>query len=158
MVEEGQRWGERETPKQIPCWMQSLTWDSISQPWDHGLSQNQESYMQLTEPPRYLPVRFYFKCFFLGKECFPPFTSNTVLCRELSGVCGTQHYVGDCGDQGPCLPWLSLVLLSLGIWLGLNKFKFGIKLNKALNKCPACIRPLANGAYRHTLFDVSGTE
>ena len=34
---------ERENPKQAPYSGQSLMWGLISQPWDHDLSQNQES-------------------------------------------------------------------------------------------------------------------
>lgn len=39
---------QRENPKQAPCWMQSPAWDSVSQPWDHGLSQNEESEARLS--------------------------------------------------------------------------------------------------------------
>ena len=42
------QWGrgrkrEGENLKQAPCSVQSLTWSSIPHPWDHDLSQNQES-------------------------------------------------------------------------------------------------------------------
>ena len=34
-------------------------WGSIPQPWDHDLSQNQESTTKLTEPPRHLCTKFF---------------------------------------------------------------------------------------------------
>lgn len=37
-----QRGRDREKPKQTPGWVQSLTWGSISGPWDHHLSWNKE--------------------------------------------------------------------------------------------------------------------
>ena len=46
----------RENLKQVPRPAQSPTQDSIPQPWDHDLSQNQESDAQLTEPPRGLAM------------------------------------------------------------------------------------------------------
>lgn len=42
-VGEEQRERERENLKQTLLWAQSPTWGSIPQPWDHDLSQNQES-------------------------------------------------------------------------------------------------------------------
>lgn len=42
------REGERENSKQAPCLAQSLMWSSICQPWDHGLTQIQESGAQPT--------------------------------------------------------------------------------------------------------------
>ena len=44
--------GERENLKQTPHSAQSPTQGLIPQPWDHDLSQNQESGAQPTEPPR----------------------------------------------------------------------------------------------------------
>ena len=59
-------WGRGEAEggnlKQTPCWAQSLTWGSISWPWDHNLSRNQESDTQPTEPPRcpwHTPLPYY---------------------------------------------------------------------------------------------------
>ena len=52
---------ERENPKQARHSVQSPTWGSILQPWDHDLSWNQESDAQLTEPPR-CPMIFIFNC------------------------------------------------------------------------------------------------
>ena len=39
--------------KQTPHWVQTLTRGSISPPWDHDLSREQESDAQPTEPPRH---------------------------------------------------------------------------------------------------------
>ena len=43
----------RKNPKQIPHWAQSLRWGSIPGPWDHNLSQNQETVSQPPKPHRY---------------------------------------------------------------------------------------------------------
>ena len=49
---ERQRQRDRENLKQVPHSAQSLTQGLIPRPWDHDLSQNQESYTQLTVSPR----------------------------------------------------------------------------------------------------------
>ena len=41
-------------------WASNLTWGSISQPRDHGLSQNQESGVWPTEPPRNPTVVYFY--------------------------------------------------------------------------------------------------
>ena len=43
----------RENPQQASHPVQSPTWGSIPQPWDHDLSWNQTSDAQPTEPPRH---------------------------------------------------------------------------------------------------------
>ena len=47
ILESGQ--GKRENLKQVPCSVWILMRGSISQPWVHDLSQNEESVAQLTE-------------------------------------------------------------------------------------------------------------
>ena len=50
---EGERGGMKETTSPHPSgWMQSQTWGSISRPWNHDLSQNQESMLN-QQPPRH---------------------------------------------------------------------------------------------------------
>ena len=51
---------KRENLKQALCSAQSPMRGSIPQPWDHDLSQNQESDAQLTEPPRHPKICFFF--------------------------------------------------------------------------------------------------
>ena len=50
--ERAQREEQREKGKWTSCWAQSPMWGWIPRPWDHDLSQNQESDAQLTKPPR----------------------------------------------------------------------------------------------------------
>ena len=50
--------GKRENLKQAPHSALSPAPDSIPQPWDHDLSQNQESDAQPTESPRCPPYSF----------------------------------------------------------------------------------------------------
>ena len=57
----------RENVKQAPCSGQSLTQDSISRPWDHDLSQNQELDAEPTEPSRH-PYFLYFEADYLIHE------------------------------------------------------------------------------------------
>ena len=45
--------GERKHPKYTPGWVWRPMRGSISQPWDHDLSQNQESDAEPTIPPRH---------------------------------------------------------------------------------------------------------
>ena len=49
---ETKREADRESQAGSTLLVQSPTWGSISQTWDHDLSQNQEPDAQLTEPPR----------------------------------------------------------------------------------------------------------
>ena len=49
---EREREGHGENPKQAPHTAQGPTQGLIPQPWDHDLSQNQESDTQSTELPR----------------------------------------------------------------------------------------------------------
>ena len=49
--QDGQRERKRESQADLP-WVQSPTWGSISVPWDHDLTQNQELAAQLSVPPR----------------------------------------------------------------------------------------------------------
>ena len=63
MVREQGRGAERERERekeggvwnlqQAPCSAWSQTWGSLPQPWDHDLSQIQESAIRPTEPPRH---------------------------------------------------------------------------------------------------------
>ena len=53
--------GGRENLSQTPCWAQSQTWGSISWPWDHDLSQNQESDAYLTGLPRCPKNHFWYQ-------------------------------------------------------------------------------------------------
>ena len=46
-----EREGERD-PSRLCVATQSATWGSFHEPWDHDLSQNQESDAKPTEPPR----------------------------------------------------------------------------------------------------------
>ena len=54
---EGERERERERERKFQTGstlsVQSPTWCSIPQPWDHDLNQNQKSEFQPTEPPRH---------------------------------------------------------------------------------------------------------
>ena len=54
------RMKDRENPKQAPHLAQSPMQGPIPRPWDHNLSQNQESDAQLTEPSRRPRDIFYF--------------------------------------------------------------------------------------------------
>ena len=54
----GGQWG-RENPKQAPCCLTEPGEElEPTKPWDHDLSQNEESDAQLTEPPR-CPMKWY---------------------------------------------------------------------------------------------------
>ena len=58
----------RESLKQTPCWMWSLTQGLISQLWDHDLSQNQELDFSPTVPPR-LPLKLFSKALHVTVIC-----------------------------------------------------------------------------------------
>ena len=61
--EDGKKERERENVKQASCSKQSPKQGLILQPWDHDISQNEESGTQPTEPPRRPTKTWIFKDF-----------------------------------------------------------------------------------------------
>ena len=71
-------------------WAWILTWGSIPGPWDHGLSQNQESDAQPTEPPG-TPVQllsFWYSVLWSTSSCFslPACSCLSPQLRPFSGA------------------------------------------------------------------------
>lgn len=76
-----------ESDKQTPCWARSPIWGTISQPWDHELSQNQELDASPNAPPRcpLNPHFFVIACLDLQSEVCPP--SSKLTLPRLVVVC-----------------------------------------------------------------------
>ena len=91
---------ERKNCKQAPCSAWNPTWGSISGPWDHDLSWNQESDAQPTEPPRGPRTH----CFHETRRCF-----SLMAVRMAQRVVTVYD-----SKKSACLIWLL-------VWYHLNK-------------------------------------
>ena len=87
----GERWrereGERENLKQVPHSAQSPMGNLNPWPWDHDLSQNQESDIQLIIPPS-----VHHRYFFLDIEFEGPGQHNAISWRQMRSTKGKRTF------------------------------------------------------------------
>ena len=113
--------GEGGESKQDPHSVQSLKWGSISKPWAHNPSPNQESEAYPTEPPRCPPPppqEFFsniaWPCFgIVGLALWFPIWENPWHKRCMPLLPTIEIFLVPWGLLGPLTQWVKLLALQL---------------------------------------------